>query len=146
MIMAQTELRYFDDIAEGMTGEFTKTVTEKDVEAFAEISGDNNPVHLDEDYAKTSIFGQRISHGMLVAGFISAVFGRVFPGPGWIYVNQSLKFKAPVLLGDTVTTEVKVVKLIGARDMVELETVCRVGDKVVINGTATLLAPKKPAL
>ncbi len=143
--MGQPELRYFDDIAEGMTGEYSKTVTEEDVIAFAGISGDNNPVHLDEDYAKTSIFGQRISHGMLVAGFISAVFGRVFPGPGWIYVNQNLKFKAPVLLGDTVTTEVKAVKLIDGKDMVELETVCRVGDKVVIDGTATLLAPKKPS-
>lgn len=142
--MAQIELRYFEDIAEGMTGEFTKTVTEEDVIAFAEISGDNNPVHLDEDYAKTSIFGQRISHGMLVAGFISAVFGRVFPGPGWIYVNQSLKFKAPVLLGDTVTTEVKAKKLIEGKRMVELETVCRVGDKVVIEGVAVLLSPKKP--
>ncbi|MDP6426850.1 MAG: MaoC family dehydratase [Rhodospirillales bacterium] len=138
-------LRYFDDVAEGATGEFTKQVTEEDVIAFAGITGDTNPVHLDKAYAATSIFGQRISHGMLVAGFISAVFGRVFPGPGWIYVNQSLKFKAPVFLGDTVTAQVTVTKLIDGKNMIEFDTVCKVGEKIVLDGTATLMSPQKPA-
>ena len=138
------KVRYFDQIAEGMSGEFSKTISEADVNAFAEVSGDKNPVHVDAEFAATSIFGQRISHGMLVAGVISAVFGYHFPGPGWIYGNQSLKFKAPVFLGDTVTAVVTATKLIPEKQMIEFDTVVSVGDKVVIDGTALLMSPRRP--
>jgi len=137
-------LRYFDEITEGMTGEFSKSISEADVITFADVTGDKNPIHLDADYAATTIFGQRISHGMLVAGFISAVFGYNFPGPGWIYINQSLQFKAPVFLGDTATAVVTATKLIAEKQMIEFDTVVSVGDKVVIKGTATLMSPKRP--
>ncbi len=137
-------VRYFDEISEGMSGEFSKTITEADVNTFAEVSGDKNPIHVDVGFAAASIFGQRISHGMLVAGLISAVFGYHFPGPGWIYVNQSLRFKAPVFLGHTVTAAVTATKLIPKKQMIEFDTVVSVDDKVVIDGTALLMSPKRP--
>jgi 3-hydroxybutyryl-CoA dehydratase len=137
-------VRYFGEITQGMSGEFSKTISEEDVIKFADVTGDKNPIHLDEDYAATTIFGQRISHGMLVAGFISAVFGYNFPGPGWIYISQNLKFKAPVFLGDTATAVVTATNLIPEKQMIEFDTVVSVGDKVVIQGTATLMSPKRP--
>ena len=87
---------FFEDLNEGMSAAFTKMVTEADIIKYADISGDTNPVHLDADYAAATMFKERIAHGMLTAGFISAVFGTKLPGPGSIYVNQSLKFRAPV--------------------------------------------------
>ena len=137
-------VRYFDEISEGMSGEFSKTVTEQDVTTFAEVTGDKNPIHLDADYAASSIFGQRIAHGMLAAGYISAVFGYNFPGPGWIYVNQTLQFKAPVFFGDTMTAVVTATKLIPKKQMIEFDTIVSVGDKVVVEGVATLMSPKRP--
>ena len=136
-------MRYFDEITENMSGEFSKTITEVDVIAFADLTGDRNPVHLDADYAATSIFGQRVCHGMLVAGLISAVFGDNFPGPGWIYIDQSLQFKAPVFLNDTVTTVVTATTLIPEKQMIDFDTVVSVGDKAVIRGTARLMAPQR---
>jgi 3-hydroxybutyryl-CoA dehydratase len=134
---------YFSDIALGMKGEFTKTVTDKDIRAFAEASGDINPIHLDEAYAKTTMFGGRIAHGILTAGFISAAFGSVFPGPGWIYVEQNLKFRAPVRIGDTVTATVTVTGLVPEKRFVEFTTVCTVNGKPVLEGSATLMSPKE---
>jgi 3-hydroxybutyryl-CoA dehydratase len=116
-------IRYFDEISEGMSGEFSKTVSEADVIAFADVTGDKNPIHLDADYAATTIFGQRIAHGMLGAGIISAVFGSTFPGPGWIYIGQNLQFKAPVFLGDKLTAVVTATKLIVEKQMIEFDTV-----------------------
>jgi 3-hydroxybutyryl-CoA dehydratase len=141
--MNDYRIRYFDDIREGMTGEFSKTVKETDIQLFADVTGDTNPLHLDAEYAAGSIFGERIAHGMLAAGMISAVFGRVFPGPGWIYVRQTLGFKAPVRIGDTVVSRVEALECIEKREMVTFKTECRVADKVVLEGEATLLAPKK---
>jgi 3-hydroxybutyryl-CoA dehydratase len=138
-------VRYFDEITEGMSGEFSKTISESDVITFAEVTGDKNPIHLDAEYAESSIFGQRISHGMLVAGLISAVFGYHFPGPGWIYISQNLQFKAPVFLGDTATAVVTATKLIPEKKMIEFETIVSVDDKPVIKGTATLMSPKRPS-
>ncbi len=132
----------FDDLAVGMTGEYCRILTEQDIEGFAQVSGDVNPIHLDEEYAKASIFGDRISHGILTAGYISATFGAEFPGPGWIYVNQSLRFKAPVKIGDQVDTQVTVSKLVPEKKFVEFKTVCKVGESVVLDGEATLMAPK----
>src|ERR1700740_2531126 len=97
-----------DEISEGMSAVFSKTVTEADIVLFAGITGDTNPVHLDEEFAKPTMFKGRIAHGMLTAGFISAVFGTKLPGPGCVYMSQTLKFKAPVRIGDTVLARVTV--------------------------------------
>lgn len=137
---------YFDDVVEGMSGEFSKTVSDSDIRAFAEASGDVNPIHLDDAYAKSTMFGSRIAHGILTAGFISAAFGSVFPGPGWIYVDQSLKFRAPVRIGDTVIATVTVTGRIAEKRLVQFATTCTVNGKVVLDGTATLMAPKRTAV
>ena len=138
--MAARIQNYFKDISVGMTGTFEKQVTDEDVRSFAKISGDYNPIHLDEEFAKDSLFGERISHGMLTASHISATLYR-FPGPGWIYVNQSLKFRAPVKIGDTVTTYVEVKKCIPGKFLLDLWTECKVGALVVLTGTATVKSP-----
>jgi len=140
----KTITNYFDQISLGMTGEFSKIINAEDLLDFSLVTGDNNPIHLDHDFAKNTIFGETISHGMLVAALISAVFGSIFPGPGWVYIRQSLEFKAPVFIGDKATARVVVVKLIEKKQMVEFETVVSVGIKTVINGKATLMAPTRP--
>lgn len=140
--MSEIKIRTFDDIAEGMTGEFSKVLGDADVRTFADVSGDHNPIHIDEAYAKTTIFGGRIAHGMHTASMISAVLGTVFPGPGWIYIEQTLKFKAPVPVGSEVTATVVATKLIPDKGFVEFATTCRVNGKVVLDGSATLMAPR----
>ena len=135
---------YFEDLAVGQAATFSKTVTEADIVLFAGVSGDTNPVHLDAEYAATTIFKGRIAHGMLSAGFISAVFGTKLPGPGAIYVSQSLKFKAPVRIGDTVTARVEVVALAPEKKFATFKSQCLVGGKVVIDGEATLMVPTRP--
>jgi 3-hydroxybutyryl-CoA dehydratase len=134
---------FFEDLNEGMSAAFTKMVTEADIIKYADISGDTNPVHLDADYAAATIFKERIAHGMLTAGFISAVFGTKLPGPGSIYVNQSLKFRAPVKIGDTVTATVTVTGKVPEKKFVTFSTVCTVNDKPVLEGEATLMVPAK---
>lgn len=140
--MTQIAIRTFDDIAEGMTGEFSKTLGDSEIQGFADVSGDTNPVHLDDEYAKSTIFGGRIAHGMLTAGIISAALGTVLPGPGWVYVEQVLKFRGPVRVGDTVTAQITVIRRIPEKGFVEFTTVCKVGEKIVLDGTATLMAPR----
>ena len=135
--------KYVDELSEGMTAIFTKTVTEADIVLYAGISGDTNPVHLDEEFAKPTLFKGRIAHGMLTAGFISAVLGTKLPGPGCIYIKQELKFKAPVKLGDTLIAKVTIKKLIPEKKFVECETVCMVGDKKVIDGEAVVMVPSR---
>ena len=132
---------YFKDISLGQTAEYEKQVTDADVRKFADISGDYNPIHLDDDFAKDSMFGARIAHGILTASHISAVIGYIFPGPGWIYLGQSLQFRAPVKIGDTVHTAVEVTDTVAEKNIVELSTVCKVGDTVVLKGTATIKSP-----
>jgi 3-hydroxybutyryl-CoA dehydratase len=134
---------FFEDLNEGMSAAFTKMVTEADIIKYAAISGDTNPVHLDADYAAATMFKERIAHGMLTAGFISAVFGTKLPGPGSIYVNQSLKFRAPVKIGDTVTATVTVTGKVPEKKFVTFSTVCTVNDKPVLEGEATLMVPAK---
>ena len=141
--MDSIKIKTFDDIAEGMSGEFTKTLSDQDVRIFAEVSGDHNPIHVDEAYAKTTIFGGRIAHGMHTASMISAALGSVFPGPGWVYIEQNLKFKAPVPIGSEVTAVVVATKLIPEKGFVEFATTCRVNGKVVLDGTAILMAPRE---
>ncbi|WP_417259462.1 MaoC family dehydratase [Celeribacter sp.] len=130
-----------EDIEVGMTRSLRKVVTDRDIELFAEVSTDRNPVHLDDDYARDTIFEGRIAHGMLTAGLISAVIGEQLPGHGTIYLGQTLKFMAPVRPGDTVLAEVTVTDIIHAKRRVSLECRCTVGDTVVLKGEATVLAP-----
>ena len=132
---------YFKDISLGQTAEYEKQVTDEDVRKFADISGDYNPIHLDDEFAKDSMFGARIAHGILTASHISAVIGYIFPGPGWIYLGQSLQFRAPVKIGDTVHTAVEVTDTVAEKNIVDLSTVCKVGDTVVLKGTATIKSP-----
>ena len=132
---------YFEDMEVGMTDVYGKTVTDADIIMFSGVSGDINPVHLNHEFASESIFEGRIAHGMLTASFISTVVGTKLPGPGCIYVNQALRFKAPVKAGDTVIARVTVVKIIPEKKFVELKTVCTVGEKVVIDGEATVMVP-----
>ena len=132
---------YFKDITLGQTAEYEKQVTDEDVRKFADVSGDYNPIHLDEEFAKESLFGARIAHGLLTASHISAVIGYIFPGPGWIYLGQNLQFRAPVKIGDTVHTVVEVKDTNPEKNIVELSTVCSVGDTVVLKGTATIKSP-----
>ena len=126
----------------GQKATLTKTFSEADVQAFAEASGDKNPVHLDEDYAQTTRFGKRIVHGMLVAGLISAVLGTQLPGPGTIFLGQELSFKAPVFIGDTVTAEIEVAAVREGKSIATLITNCYNQDgALVIEGKATVLFP-----
>ena len=127
-----------EDLQPGMNASLAKTVTETDVILFSGISTDVNPMHLNENYAKTTQFGGRIAHGMLSAGFISAVLGNKLPGPGTVYMGQTLKFKAPVRIGDTVTANVTVRDVLVGKRRCILDTVCTVNGKVVIEGEATM--------
>ena len=133
----------FDDLEIGMSAEITKVTADNDIRAFAALTGDDNPVHLDEDFAKTTRFGGRIAHGMLTASLISAVIGTRLPGPGCIYVEQVLRFKAPVRIGDEVTARVTVSGLIAEKKFVRLETLCLVGGKTVLEGEATVYVPAR---
>jgi 3-hydroxybutyryl-CoA dehydratase len=125
----------------GMSRHLRKTITDTDIAMFAEVSTDHNPVHLDEDYAQSTIFGGRIAHGMLSASLISAVIGEQLPGHGTVYLGQTLKFTAPVRPGDTVLTEVTVLDIDHPRRRATLETRCSVGDTVVLKGEALVLVP-----
>jgi len=136
---------YFDELSVGQSAETTRVVGAGDIEAFAEVSGDVNPVHLDEAYAKTTAFGGRIAHGMLAAAYISAVIGNRLPGPGAIYLSQSMRFRRPVKIGDPVTARVTVKALDAAKGHVTLETVCEVNGKTVVDGEALIMVPRRGA-
>lgn len=124
----------------GQKATFSKTFSADDIAAFAEASGDRNPLHLDEAFAKESRFEGRIAHGMLVAGLISAVLGNQLPGPGTIYLGQELRFKEPVYVGDTITAVVEVIKIREGKPIVTLSTNCyNQHDILVIEGNATVL-------
>lgn len=132
-----------EDIEIGMVRSIQKVVTDRDIEMFAEVSTDRNPVHLDEDYAQDTIFGGRIAHGMLTAGLVSAVIGEQLPGHGTVYLGQNLKFLAPVRPGDIVLAEVEVTEIDHAKRRVKMDTRCLVNDKKVLTGDATVLAPSR---
>lgn len=132
-----------EDIEMGMVRQVRKVITDEDIEMFAKVSTDHNPVHLDDAYAKDTIFKGRIAHGMLTAALISAVIGEQLPGYGTIYMGQTLKFLAPVRPGDTVTAEVEVIAIDQAKRRVQLDCRCLVGDKKVLVGEATVLAPSR---
>jgi len=132
-----------EDIEIGMNRSLRKEVTDRDIELFAEVSTDRNPVHLDESYAQDTIFEGRIAHGMLTAGLISAVIGEQLPGHGTVYLGQSLKFLAPVRPGDVVLAEVEVTAIDHSKRRVSLDTRCMIGNKKVLIGEATVLAPSR---
>lgn len=132
-----------EDIEMGMTRYLRKTVSDRDIELFAEVSTDRNPVHLDDAYARDTIFEGRIAHGMLTAGLISAVIGEQLPGHGTVYLGQSLKFLAPVRPGDLVHAEVTVTGIDIAKRRVTLDCACRVDGKKVLTGEATVMAPSR---
>ncbi len=136
---------YIEDLAVGMTDIFTKTVTETDIVTFAGISGDTNPVHLDKTFAQETIFKERIAHGLLSASFISAVLGTRLPGPGCIYLSQSLNFLSAVRIGDTVRARATITDVDQGKRRVALTTVCTVGDRVVVEGEALLMVARRPA-
>lgn len=128
----------------GQEGFFYKYVTEQDVEMYAEISGDKNPLHLDEEYAQKTRFHGRIAHGMIGAGFISAAIAGVLPGPGTVYLNQTLNFERPVRIGDRVTAKIKVLKIETKKtfELATLETICvNQNNEIVISGRALVIPP-----
>ena len=132
----------FDQLAVGQSAEFAKTVTEADVVLFAGVTGDFNPAHVDAVAAERGRFGGRIAHGMLSAGFVSAVLAMRLPGPGTIYLSQSLRFTRPVRIGDTVTARVEILELTPGKRRVRLATVCRnQRDETVLDGEAVVMVP-----
>jgi len=134
-----------DKISLGDTAEFVKTVSETDVYLYAGVTGDFNPAHMNEVYARETFFKTRIAHGMLTAGFISSILGTQLPGPGTIYMEQSLKFIAPVHFGDTITARAEVVEMITEKNRIRLKTICTNQDgRMVLDGEAWVSPPKAP--
>ena len=136
---------FLEDLTVGASAELTRTVAEGDLAAFAAVTGDDNPIHLDEAYAAATPFKGRIAHGMLSAGYISAVLGTKLPGPGAIYVSQTLSFRRPVRIGDEVTAIAKVTAIDDAKGRVTFATEARVAGKVVVEGEAVVVVPRRPA-
>ncbi len=135
-----------EQIKLGDTAYFSKTVSESDVYLYAGITGDLNPAHINEAHAKNTFFKTRIAHGLLTAGFISSVLGMQLPGPGTIYMRQSLNFLAPVRFGDTITAKVEVVEVIAEKNRVRLKTTCTNQEgTVVLDGEAMVSPPKAKA-
>jgi 3-hydroxybutyryl-CoA dehydratase len=132
----------FDELRVGQSASLAKTITEADILLYAAVSMDTNPVHLDAEAAGASMFGERIAHGMLSAGLISAVLGTQLPGPGTLYLRQTLRFAAPVKIGQTVTATVEVSELHPERKRATLKTICKVKDTVVIEGEAYVQVPR----
>lgn len=135
---------YFEDLEVGIEASYQRAVTAADISTFAEVTGDKNPVHLDSAYAAKTMFKEPIAHGMLTAGYISAVFGMELPGPGAIYVSQTLNFRAPVRIGATVVAKVTVAELIPAKRRARFDCVCSVDGKPVLEGEAILMVPARP--
>jgi 3-hydroxybutyryl-CoA dehydratase len=137
---------YFEDLSVGMTETYTKTVKSSDVIGFAEITGDRNPIHLSEHFAARTQFKSRIAHGLYTAGLISAVIGTRLPGPGAVYLSQTLRFLAPVKIGDTVEAKVEVVELTEKGNRAKLLCQCSVDGKVVLEGEALVKIPPRPTV
>ena len=134
---------YFEDMSVGMTAIYSKTVKSSDVVGFAEITGDRNPIHLSEHFAANTPFKGRIAHGLYTASLISAVIGTQLPGPGAIYVSQTLRFLAPVKIGDTIDAIVEVAELNEERQRVALPCICKVAGIVVLEGEAVVKVPRR---
>ena len=134
---------FIEDMEIGMVRSRVKTITDRDITLFAEVSTDHNPVHLNDDYARDTMFQGRIAHGMLTASLISAVVGEQLPGHGTVYLSQNLRFMAPVRPGDLLEAFVKVLAIDHAKRRVTLETHCLVGNTLVLKGDALVLAPSR---
>ncbi len=135
---------YIEDLRPGMSASFSKTVSERDVALFGEVSGDTNPVHFDEAFAQSTPFRGRIAHGVLTASYISTVLGMDMPGPGTIFLGLTTRFKAPVRIGDSVTAICTVREVVTEKRRVVFDCVCTVGETVVIEGDATVMTPARP--
>jgi 3-hydroxybutyryl-CoA dehydratase len=134
---------FLEDLKVGQSAMFGRTVTDADIAAFAGVSGDTNPIHLHDGFARTTRFGKRIAHGMLSGSFISTVIGTKLPGPGAVYVSQTMAFMAPVMIGDTITAVATVTAIDEKRRRDTLKTQCLNGEKVVIDGEAVVLVPRR---
>lgn len=134
---------FFEDLRVGQTAVVARTLTEADIVLFAGISGDTNPVHINEEFAAGTMFSGRIAHGMLTASFISTVIGTRLPGPGSIYLSQSLRFKAPVRVGDTLWARATVTELVPEKRRASLATTVTVRDKIVLEGEAVVMVPQR---
>jgi 3-hydroxybutyryl-CoA dehydratase len=134
---------FIEDLKVGMTTSYGRTVTETDIANFAGVSGDTNPLHLNAEFAAATRFKQRIAHGMLSAAYISTLIGTRLPGPGCLYISQTLHFLAPVRIGDTVIATATITEVNAAHRRVKLSTVCKVGDIVVVDGEAETLVPSR---
>ncbi len=131
----------FEELKVGMSESYSKTITEEDVNTFAEISGDKNPIHLDEEYAKKTIYKKRIAHGLMTASYFAGLGGTKLPGEGCIYTSQSLKFKRPVFIGDTVLATIEIIKIDNTTRRVAFKTICRVDRKIVTIGEGEVIVP-----
>ncbi|MFX1272018.1 MAG: MaoC family dehydratase [Promethearchaeota archaeon] len=137
------EITKYSDIKMGQTAEVTHKVTEEDIQTFGDLSGDYNPLHFDEEWAKGTMFGSRIAHGILTASYVSTVIGMHLPGPGTIYMSQSMRFLGPVRIGDTITAVVEVINLNDEKERVTLKTRCTNQDgKIVLDGEALVTLMK----
>ncbi len=144
-MLPESRTVFFEDMSVGMTEIYLKEVKSSDVIGFAEISGDRNPIHLSEHFAARTQFGSRIAHGLYTASLISAVIGTRLPGPGAVYMSQTLKFLAPVRIGDMVEAKVEVVELIEKGDRARLRCTCSVDGQIVLEGEALVKAPREGA-
>ena len=145
-MMLELRILYFEDLSVGMTETLSKTIASSDVVGFAQLTGDRNPIHLSEHFAAKTTFGGRVAHGLYTASLISAVLGTRLPGPGAIYISQTLNFRAPVRIGDTVEVTVEVAELIPDRQRARLTCVCKVADEVVLDGEALVKVPSAAKL
>jgi 3-hydroxybutyryl-CoA dehydratase len=137
---------FLEELRVGQSAMFGRTVTNADIVVFAGVSGDTNPIHLHDGFARTTRFGQRIAHGMLSGSYISTVIGTKLPGPGAVYISQTLNFMAPVIIGDTITAIATITAIDDKRRRVTLKTQCLNGEKVVIDGEAVVLVPRRDAV
>ena len=133
----------FEDLSIGMTHQTEHVITEKDIELFAEVSGDRNPLHMDEEFAKNTPFGQRIAHGALTASYISGILGNDLPGPGSIFVGLNMRFRRPVLIGSLVIVKVEVTEMKERGNRVTLKVSCNVDGKAAISGEAMVMVPSR---
>src|SRR4030088_2996079 len=140
-MLPELRILYFEDLSVGMTETLGKTIASSDVVGFAQLTGDRNPVHLSEHFAAKTTFGGRVAHGLYTASLISAVLGTRLPGPGAIYISQTLNFRAPVRIGDRVDVTVTVAELVPERQRARLTCVCKVGDDIVLDGEALVKVP-----
>ena len=143
--MLELRVLYFEDLEVGMSETFSKTVSSSDVVGFAEVTGDRNPIHLSQHFAAKTPFGTRIAHGLYTASLISAVLGTRLPGPGAVYMSQTLFFRAPVRLGAEVTASVEIAELVPAKSRVRLICLCKVGEETVVDGEALMFVGKREA-